>query len=675
MTKEVSILVVGKSGAGKSEFIGSFAANRDLIKASGEGQTTRTNVEYRFSVAQATPQVMIQYLTEENFVNKRLAQIGEVKIPIEEFDESIIEQVLQIDGFFDYTEFDFENNDNSSAIEALWQEILNTLSLEEATLKDTYIPEEYASVKKLLNDKFITKDKKEDLQLSKKREYSLNDIVELFLQATYKICNESIRDFPKTFSLNDLTPDLQEKLTYSLKVNDNKSSTGLIDKVVIYDKISELYEPILQKLKIDTLTFIDTYGLDHYEQLQSDTLSQRYLELFNEYPNIETIFFTRAINSDAPTDLKLAIPAIYHSKPSVVPYLIFTKADANRNIQGQANKSKIDLFALNKQRELKAVQYFMKSKNEKAIKRTLLKENVPIVLINSRYDVLINNLAAYCSLNIEEYQENNIYQVHKLLKSIVNKEHLGTSIVNIDKLRNIVDNYADSNNQIDTLLQLMFDSASKDWLQNRNQSRTIWKNRQQLEEGFLGYDGTYFDSWRSRFLSGYNNAFSKIPQENIYYFEKLFDISWASNEATAIQETLNSFSKYFIDFTHKNVLVQQNLTSFMKLIVHNNPMFNPTSGFTGYKKPIYLWLSEVYNFKNYYDDIKEDIYKLFLEKFFKYFILECREHNTRVLMYECTDITEAEKRLTEYFTTFDTALDLTEQDALKAQVLQYVTSN
>lgn len=48
--KSINILVIGKSGAGKSEFIKSFAKNNSYIESSGLGQTTRMNIEYNFSV-------------------------------------------------------------------------------------------------------------------------------------------------------------------------------------------------------------------------------------------------------------------------------------------------------------------------------------------------------------------------------------------------------------------------------------------------------------------------------------------------------------------------------------------------------------------------------------------------------------------------------------------------
>ncbi|MGE7094505.1 hypothetical protein ACQKII_24380 [Lysinibacillus sp. NPDC048646] len=667
MVNTVSILVVGKSGAGKSEFIGSFANNQDDIKASGEGQTTRTNVEYLFSINEPTPKIEVKYLNEDQFVNKRLSQIGEIKIPKDTFDYSILEQVLVIDGFFNYKEFDFEEQPTSHLIENLWENILNTLSLEEKFLKEEYSHEEYNSVKSLIQDNLVSNEEKEKLSSFDESTYSLQDIIELFLRATFKLCKAAIKDFPTTFFLNELNIEDKQRLTYALKVINGKSSTGLIDKVIIHDQVKRKYEDIMYNLDINTLIFIDTYGLDHSEQLQNDTLNKRYTDLFNQYPDINTIFFIRALNSDAPSDLKLAIPAIYNSKPSAVPYLIFTKVDRNDSIQKEANKSIIDLLEINQQTQLKAVQYFNESKNEKELKSKLRDEGVPISLINSRYDVLKNNLTPYCSKDIEEYQENNAYQIEKVLKSIVNKEHLGSSLVNINDLLNIVNNnHTESKKHIQSLLKMMFEFASKDWSESRFQSRTIWKNRESLENGFLGYDGTYLDSWHIRFLFSYYRTFSKISKEK---FEQLFKLDWESNEAIAIQETLNGFSYRFIKFRDVNILNADNLTPLMKYIVYNNPNFNNIYGFKCTTKPIYQWLTKVYDFKKYYTDVQEGVYELFAEDFNTHFIYSCREHNQRVLKKKYTEKHELEQELEVYFKELDSTLDNEQKKIFKNSVL------
>ena len=69
------VLVIGGSGAGKSSFIKTFALNSNLIDSSGDGQTTRTDIEYKFSISNEKPKLTVTLLDKENFVNKMMKQI------------------------------------------------------------------------------------------------------------------------------------------------------------------------------------------------------------------------------------------------------------------------------------------------------------------------------------------------------------------------------------------------------------------------------------------------------------------------------------------------------------------------------------------------------------------------------------------------------------------------
>lgn len=69
------VLVIGGSGAGKSSFIKTFALNNNLIDSSGDGQTTRTDIEYRFSISNEKPKIAVTLLKKEDFVNKMVRQI------------------------------------------------------------------------------------------------------------------------------------------------------------------------------------------------------------------------------------------------------------------------------------------------------------------------------------------------------------------------------------------------------------------------------------------------------------------------------------------------------------------------------------------------------------------------------------------------------------------------
>lgn len=69
------VLVIGGSGAGKSSFIKTFALNGNLIDSSGDGQTTRTDIEYKLSIKNVKPKLTVTLLKREDFVNKMFKQI------------------------------------------------------------------------------------------------------------------------------------------------------------------------------------------------------------------------------------------------------------------------------------------------------------------------------------------------------------------------------------------------------------------------------------------------------------------------------------------------------------------------------------------------------------------------------------------------------------------------
>lgn len=670
--KELSILVVGKSGAGKSEFIGSFANSNKQINSSGMGQTTRTCIEYNFYInTDIDPSVQIKMLTEDEFVDKRMKQIGKVKIPVNKYDLSIKDQVLDIEGFFNYREFDFDKN-YSEKVDKLWDEcFINEIE------KGNLTKEEYENFKNkvknslnnIIDNSIVSNDFFNNSFRNEKNNYELDDFIEVILHAVYKICKQSVIEYPEKFELNNLSDLNNKQLTYCLKVDEESHSvTGLISKVIINDKISSKYEEIFKSLNVEKITFIDTYGLDHDETITEDILRNRYKMLFNEYPEIETVFFVRALGSDAPTDLAVSIPSIYATNPAAVPYMIFTKIDENSIIGALSDVSKINL--INNKSQIKAVNYFCNDKNSKKIKSILDSAKVPEVLIESRYKVLLENLIPYCSVDNIRYRDNNNYYVKKLFKSILNKEHLGKSIININSLLSIQNNI-EAQNTLRKLLNNMFNKASKNW--KDSPSRTNGANRKRLESGELGYDGTYSDSWSSRFYFAYNEVFSKISDDD---FEKYFKINAKTNERVAIQELLNRFSKYLLgcdEKKHYRFINKSRCSAcnhekgcLKTIIVNSNSKYDKTTNkFNCDKTPVYSWLNEVYDFNAYFNNISNDIFNIFMRKFNSDFISECREHNARIVAdnIEMKEVNycgaqEENKFFEKYYAEYDNIEDL-----------------
>lgn len=73
--ENLRVLVIGGSGAGKSSFIKSFALHKEDINSSGDGQTTRTEVEYQFKRFEPEPKVEILFLNRKEFCKKRMNDV------------------------------------------------------------------------------------------------------------------------------------------------------------------------------------------------------------------------------------------------------------------------------------------------------------------------------------------------------------------------------------------------------------------------------------------------------------------------------------------------------------------------------------------------------------------------------------------------------------------------
>lgn len=159
-------------------------------------------------------------------------------------------------------------------------------------------------------------------------------------------------------------------------------------------------------------------------------------------------------------------------------------------------------------------------------------------------------------------------------------------------------------------------------------TRTLWKNKEYLEYGLLGYNGTYYDRWYNRFLTGYAQSFSKMSENQV---QKLFNVTPGSNEAIALLEILNKFAYSFIKFTTDYKLnTGENMTDFMKEVVSKNPMFVDGEFMRDTNLQVNEWLTQVYNFEGYFDSVQMNMHILFVDAFLDSFIKECKMHNARV---------------------------------------------
>lgn len=68
--KKVNLLMFGGSGAGKSSFVKTFAYHGNILKTTSDGQTTRTNIFYRFSLFPEKCEVSVQFFSKDDFIEK-----------------------------------------------------------------------------------------------------------------------------------------------------------------------------------------------------------------------------------------------------------------------------------------------------------------------------------------------------------------------------------------------------------------------------------------------------------------------------------------------------------------------------------------------------------------------------------------------------------------------------
>lgn len=64
---EKSIVLIGNSGSGKTSFVKTFCLNSDNIDASGDGQTTRMNINYELKTFCEKPNIQITFRNKEKF--------------------------------------------------------------------------------------------------------------------------------------------------------------------------------------------------------------------------------------------------------------------------------------------------------------------------------------------------------------------------------------------------------------------------------------------------------------------------------------------------------------------------------------------------------------------------------------------------------------------------------
>lgn len=103
--EEINILMLGGSGAGKSSFTKTFAYHNSKLKITNDGQTTRSNVFYQFSLFPKKCKVKVSFFSKKDFVKKMEEQLAVDKWLC------FLQEIVGIEGArTDYTGYAFLKN-------------------------------------------------------------------------------------------------------------------------------------------------------------------------------------------------------------------------------------------------------------------------------------------------------------------------------------------------------------------------------------------------------------------------------------------------------------------------------------------------------------------------------------------------------------------------------------
>lgn len=347
------------------------------------------------------------------------------------------------------------------------------------------------------------------------------------------------------FELNDLNVEKQELLSKCLKtvaipINREKqnldiridSLTSMIKKVAIVDSFSNDFALMFDDLDIKSITFVDTYGLDHIEKgvskkrLLKDFFSEqkenRERGLNTAKQGIDAVFYLKKLDSGRPTELDYIIPLIYEVEPQVTLYCVFTGIDIFNLISKEVNTS----WKFGDVNAPKAVQYIFSSELEQVLDRRL---KFSIGKKKIVYHTLRTNIGAFCGTGDPKFNEVNKERMRKVLISILIKEKNSIDIISEDLITAIeTENYNKIKEEVKNLLLMFFDKSSiTNWKDMR--WNTIRANAKrvngELKEKQLGYLGVYRHRWDMIFQDCYNEIFT-----NARYTKKLVEIFPSNRE-------------------------------------------------------------------------------------------------------------------------------------------------
>lgn len=686
----IQALVIGKSGHGKSEFILSLIKDeqRQQIPASGEGQTTRTSMEYNiFNYSEQELKIAVSLKDKEQFIDERIGGLNgffiqksanTTRFGKENFMKLFYKQLLFDNAFFSIEEFSestkeavvlaCENLFNAKNIRF----ITNENSKEDSKLLNCPIENNwYDDSKRLLSNEDVKKIKVASIQIdedgnddSKKTEsYILQDLIENFYKFVFDKCLDELKNYinENNIDLKDISKLGSKEISKFLKTQENEISfSSLVNKICIESAFAEQYKELISELNVEKLTLVDTYGLDHAEQITSEPLKLRYQKLFRQdYPQISSVLYLRDIaNDDSPSELKTNIPTIFEVAPEIVSFVVFSKID------------KLDSVDIKGKKAYKNIEEICDD-----IGLNLEDSGVSEVLIKNRIMLLKKSRFGYASKiphdKKTDLSDLNLKTLSGIFKSIINKEHLGTHFVSIDKLMTAKEKVLKGSD----IFTQEIDSSFFGW-----PGRTLGATRRKLQNGELGFKSCTMGStlWSDVISFACNHRFQNMTKA--YAWSEYFE---SENVLPTLEELFVEFSKKLqlcSKFTNKSVLNYSDDCEYCKdcdkkdICIKSIIYQNRKSEITHFYTPVNSWLTGIYRFS---ECAKKGILNEAISKLFDiHLISSARTHNARCLAMTFSEndtYEDVEKKYEEFFKYYDYNLNAEGRNEFECIVNSYRT--
>lgn len=675
--KTLSMLLVGGSGEGKSEFILSFINDnhRKKIPASGDGQTTRTSMVYSIGREVSPLKIGMNIKPKEVFCMDRVnAFMSKFKVEIIS-DKRLLngrkKAFLHDKAFFDSVEF----ANSKDIIEQKFDELFDKNFFEFIKVEPEGDNNDCNYICNITEDWLNKLDKKETI----KSRYTIEDCLTYFSEWLYDTCIKEIADYLQTNGIKlqaeaetDISPlaEKEDSLRIFIRTEDGKTSfSSLVEIVHIDTYVAEYYQVLFDDLRLDRCVFVDTYGLDHTkfpeDVLIKDILRERYHSLFREYPYIDTVLYIRKARSNPPTDLDQNIPPLYMVKPSVMSYIVFTNVD----MAGDSGKKTI--------KEMRDPECDVYS----TIYEKLTDNNVNSDLSEMRIECIAENIVEYCSktgkiYNKEDYESyikehpKQIEQLKKLFLSIRDKKHLGSRLLNINRI------------SLDSVEWLMNVDKIFSWHEDfyGYPGRTMGALGDRLQRGELGFHSTTWDDfkyWDDQIFNYVKKRFLNISSEydwgkhlgneNVIpilqsLFNEFMDLSIKCKRDPSRNLTNTPTYAPCCDCDYKNRCIQSLIYEHKKNMI------------SAKYYPVSQWLTNIYDFGSFDNNTKKHLQTIFNDLYINSFIPMCRVYNARVLASEMNkEMTEQEieEKIEQYFDDYDRELNEDEKILFEQRVNQY----